>query len=474
MVAKAEAVRSEIGEAAIWRSCTAGERATPVASAPTRPVGSTTLSTHARSSAGGRARGASDDAGFTLIELIVAIAIMPLVVGALAVGMLSVFSLQSSVSNRLGDSGDAEVTAAHFQTDVQGAALITTSNAPSNTPSANNPAVCGSGFQVLGLELGNNSEISYTTAATGKTNSLSRNVCKGGMETSSTIVAHDVPSSTLSAGGVTVAGVILTAGSTSVTISGGGSFTGVANGQYLTGNNAVTGDNVVPGTYVVSGGGTPTLTLNQSPVATTVTESVRLPARRDLVHNVGRGLTRRWPQRRCPHIRANGSRPSASHKVTLQTTETESNYTYQMVGVPVASSNSTSLAQTTIPSTGCGFATNDPQSTYARTLCFVNFAPWNTQTGASSLPNYCSSGYLAMSAGVTGTPFTLNFCMQRVAATNSNGGPITGQTSSGETIANVILTAGSSSVTMSGGGTPLAIRTGSTSRATTWYPTPTS
>ncbi len=55
-----------------------------------------------------------------------------------------------------------------------------------------------------------------------------------------------------------------------------------------------------------------------------------------------------------------------------------------------------------------------------------------------------------MSAGVTGTPFTLDFCMQ-VAATNSNG-PITGQTSSGETIANVILTAGSSSVTISGGG----------------------
>ena len=62
--------------------------------------------------------------------------------------------------------------------------------------------------------------------------------------------------------------VILTAGSTSVTISGGGNFPDNLNGQYLSGNN------VIPNTSVVSGQGTNTLTLNQSPIATTVTESV--------------------------------------------------------------------------------------------------------------------------------------------------------------------------------------------------------
>ena len=108
-------------------------------------------------------------------------------------------------------------------------------------------------------------------------------------------------------------------------------------------------------------------------------------------------------------------------KVTFATTEPGSNYTYTLVAVPIAGASTTNLASASSSSTGCGFATTDPQSTYAQTLCFVNFAPWNTQTGASSLPNYCASGYLAMSAGVTGTPFTLDFCMQVVATTTATG-----------------------------------------------------
>ncbi len=74
------------------------------------------------------------DEGFTLIELIIVIAILPIVVGALAVGIVSVLTLQTKVSNRLTDSGDAEVVAAHFQNDMQSAALITTSNAPTSSP----------------------------------------------------------------------------------------------------------------------------------------------------------------------------------------------------------------------------------------------------------------------------------------------------------------------------------------------------
>ena len=73
--------------------------------------------------------GASDE-GFTLIELLIVVTVMPLVVGALAVGILSVFNLNSSVTNRLTDSNDEQVLAANYQNDVQSAALITTASAP--------------------------------------------------------------------------------------------------------------------------------------------------------------------------------------------------------------------------------------------------------------------------------------------------------------------------------------------------------
>ena len=92
--------------------------------------------------------------GFTLIELVIVIGVMPLVVGALAVGLLSVFSLQSSVTNRLTDSGDAQVVSVNFQNDVQSASLITTASRPRlrrTTPCQPSGA---SGFQVLGLQLG--------------------------------------------------------------------------------------------------------------------------------------------------------------------------------------------------------------------------------------------------------------------------------------------------------------------------------
>ena len=127
---------------------------------------------------------------------------MPMVIGAIAVGILSVFTLQSSVANRLTDSGDAQVVSVNFQNDVQSAALITTSS------SVTNPSPCGTGFQILGLQLGNKSQISYTTApanggGTRTTYDLTRNVCSGGTVTSR-VIAHDLPSSVLTTSPVTV------------------------------------------------------------------------------------------------------------------------------------------------------------------------------------------------------------------------------------------------------------------------------
>jgi hypothetical protein len=93
-----------------------------------------------------------EESGFTLIELVIVTVVVPLIVGALAIGLMSILSLQTGVSNRLTNSEDSQVTQANFRNDVQSAQFITT-----------NPAVnggftgeCGTGDQVLGLEWNEN------------------------------------------------------------------------------------------------------------------------------------------------------------------------------------------------------------------------------------------------------------------------------------------------------------------------------
>ncbi len=142
---------------------------------------------------------ARSEGGFTLIELVVATAIMPLVFGAIAVGLIAVFSSQTTVSADLTDQTDAQVVSANFQTDVQSAAQITTfasSTGPAPCVPASSPQT-----QVFGLVLGNQSEITYAIAPVTNTNTydLYRNVCTGGTLTESHAVARDLPSSAVPA-----------------------------------------------------------------------------------------------------------------------------------------------------------------------------------------------------------------------------------------------------------------------------------
>jgi prepilin-type N-terminal cleavage/methylation domain-containing protein len=313
---------------------------------------------------GGSANAPTSDrseAGFTLIELLIVIGVMPMVVGACVVGLLSILSLQSSVSNRLTDSGDAQIVAVNFQNDVQGATQITTANS-SQTPTLS-PAPCGTGFQVLGLQLGNGSEISYAAAAasSGNTYNLWRYVCPQGSSTppSSSVLAHDVPASM---------------------------------------------------TQPTAQGATPPLTITCSS-STTACAPTGSPAYQSA-----------W----VPAVGVTG--------VTFNTTAPGSAYTYQLVAVPAAASNSTNLAQVFTPSTGCGFATPGT-GTYASTLCFVDFAPWNTQTSAANIscqaPAAGFSTPVAMSAGIAKTPYTLSFCVSVSSQWNAgsgNSGAITGPT----------------------------------------------
>jgi len=91
----------------------------------------------------------TSDGGFTLVELLIVTTVLPLIIGALSVGLISVFSLQSGVSSRLANTSDAQVVAANFQADVQGTADITT--ASSSTPQCDAPSGAV-GTQLLGLE----------------------------------------------------------------------------------------------------------------------------------------------------------------------------------------------------------------------------------------------------------------------------------------------------------------------------------
>ena len=140
----------------------------------------------------------SDEDGFTLIELIVVVAIMPIIVGAMVAALLSVISFTPGIENRISDSADAQIVTSSFNKDVQGATMLTTDASPTN------PSACGSGTQLLGIQYANGTEVSYSlvTAGTGPTavNNLYRNqgqVTAGVCTTSSsTLISHDVVAQT--------------------------------------------------------------------------------------------------------------------------------------------------------------------------------------------------------------------------------------------------------------------------------------
>jgi prepilin-type N-terminal cleavage/methylation domain-containing protein len=266
--------------------------------------------------------------GFTLIELIVVTTILPLVIGAISVGLISVLSLQSGVSSRLGDSADSQTVAASFEADVQSASMITTSNAslnPANTQGLPG-APCGSSSQLFGLLAANGTEISYVEVPQGSGGSvrydLFRYVCQGGSTTVLTsVVSYDLPASQ------PLPNITVCSACTGINFSNGWHSTATVTG------------------------------------------------------------------------------------VSLTIAEPGSKYTYNLVALPRASgpgAGSSVVAAT--PTTGCGFATAGT-GTYAATLCFVDFTPYNPAAGT------CTGGQ-GMSAAVANTPYSLTFCL------TTSGGPV--------------------------------------------------
>ncbi len=93
---------------------------------------------------GGRSEGSGRqcDTGFTLVELLIVLVVLPIVVGAIAYALVATFSLQSGATHRLTNTDDAQVVASTFEKDVQSASLLTVENGSQYQ--------CGSGTQLLG------------------------------------------------------------------------------------------------------------------------------------------------------------------------------------------------------------------------------------------------------------------------------------------------------------------------------------
>jgi hypothetical protein len=143
---------------------------------------------------------AHPESGYTLIELLVASLLVPIVVGALAVALVSVLRLQPSTSTRVADSADAQTVSTNFDRDVQSAAVLTTDAA------ATNPSPCGTGVPVLGLAWSPTpggqyqSVVTYAVVGSGTSRSLVRQYCAAGATTTPstiTYVSHDIPAGQL-------------------------------------------------------------------------------------------------------------------------------------------------------------------------------------------------------------------------------------------------------------------------------------
>jgi hypothetical protein len=122
------------------------------------------------------------------MELLVVLGILPIVIGGVAVAMISSFSSAGAVTSRVNDSHDAQITSAYFTRDVQGASLISTSTTHSICPSAT------TGPQLLGLRwFSGGTPISITYALSTNTSSaqLMRSYCAGAAAPVTTVAVNN-------------------------------------------------------------------------------------------------------------------------------------------------------------------------------------------------------------------------------------------------------------------------------------------
>ena len=58
-----------------------------------------------------------DEHGFTLIELLIVCAITPIIVGGLALALISLLSLSQATQNKISDTTDAQIISSYYERD---------------------------------------------------------------------------------------------------------------------------------------------------------------------------------------------------------------------------------------------------------------------------------------------------------------------------------------------------------------------
>ena len=129
----------------------------------------------------------ADESGFTLVELLIAVAVMGLIMVALGAGFSVGLRTMNDTSSRLAGSNDAQLVGVHLPPDIESATEAV--GYPGN-------GTCFGADPVLRLTDGATFDVVYGVKADGATFRLDRYDCSGTTVLSTRIVARNLASAT--------------------------------------------------------------------------------------------------------------------------------------------------------------------------------------------------------------------------------------------------------------------------------------
>ncbi len=134
--------------------------------------------------------------GFTLIELLIVLVILPLVVGAITMVLITTLKSQQGIQGKITDASAATTASAYYVRDIESAATVTTSASPSAPPQCSTSGVSGTPKFLLGLQLQGTSPVAVVsyyelTPTSGGPAELVRFYCSG-VTTSHVILSDNV------------------------------------------------------------------------------------------------------------------------------------------------------------------------------------------------------------------------------------------------------------------------------------------